>query len=83
MKLTIDIEKENIENLIDSQETEHEITRRSKNVAYELVYQTPGGDICSEIFDTEESMQKFIRTRHIQPMYYTIIKEVKYDFIPV
>lgn len=59
------------------------LLEESKNVAYKLVYQTPGGDICSEIFDTEGSMQKFIRTRHIQPMYYTIIKEVKYDFIPI
>lgn len=59
------------------------LLKENKNVAYKLVYQTPGGDICSEIFDTEEGMQKFIRTRHIQPMYYTIIKEVKYDFIPI
>lgn len=55
----------------------------SKDVAYKLVYQTPVGDICSEIFETKGGMQKFIRTRYIQPMYYTIISEVKYDFIPI
>ena len=49
-------------------------------VRYRLTYERPAGDVCSEIFGTEEDMKQFVKLRHVRPWYYEIEETHRIDW---